>query len=291
MQSKSKFGNEYLISTQNGDFLSFVHDNMNFKLIKYNNICGSEKSDFIEFTDEEIQKNGFLETLEKNLNTSNTKEIYFRLMPIVLNKQKREETIYFLKNKKYKVFELKSLFINLKNSYNFLKKNLRKSYKSLINKEKKSNSIIFSVDKNFKSENFQDWIKLYRSVLFRGNKNLNNISIEIMKKAVKENQLIISLAYQNNILLGGVTFNVNSFYVSYSSAANSRFIEKDKSRYIGHYLLWESIIKLKELNFKYLDLGSEVAMDNVKEKEKNVVKFKKGFGPSELTTYHFSKKV
>ena len=112
-----------------------------------------------------------------------------------------------------------------------------------------------------------------------------------MKKAVKENQLIISLAYQNNILLGGVTFNVNTFYVSYSSAANSRFIEKDKSRYIGHYLLWESIIKLKELNFKYLDLGSEVAMDNVKEKEKNVVKFKKGFGPSELTTYHFSKKV
>ena len=56
-------------------------------------------------------------------------------------------------------------------------------------------------------------------------------------------------------------------------------------------MLWESIIKLKELNFKYLDLGSEVAMDNVKEKEKNVVKFKKGFGPSELTTYHFSKKV
>tara|TARA_Y100000590_G_scaffold460246_1_gene619167 strand:+ start:319 stop:1200 length:882 start_codon:yes stop_codon:yes gene_type:complete len=289
MESKSKIGNEYLINIEKAGFINFNFDKKEFKLIKISNVCGSINSDFIEFTDQEILKKGFLDILEKNLISSKISDIYFRLIPIINDKKIREQTISYLKKKKYEVNQITSLFIDLNNSNQQLRQNLRKSYKSLINKEKKFNQVLFSVDKHFSYKNFQDWINLYNSVLARGNKKLSEDAIKNKENALKNEELFICLAYEENKLLGGMTFNLNKYYISYSSAANNLSVENDKSRSVGHHLMWESIIKLKEMNFNYIDLGSidEKSMEN--EKLNNIIKFKKGFGPNELITSHFKK--
>ena len=288
MESKSQLGNDYLISSNKAEHVKFLFDKKEFKLIKINNICGLNYSDYIEFTDKEILKQGFLDVLEKELTLSKVTYIFFRLIPLVENKKDREKILIFLKKKNFKVKQNFSMFINLKEKAENLRKNLRKSYKSLINKEKKKNKILFSSQKLFNENHFNDWINLYSSALLRGGKKLDNETIKLKEKALINNDLFISLAYDGENLLGGMSFNINKYYVSYSAAANNTNIEKDRSRAVGHLLLWETIIELKKSKYSFLDLGS--FSENIQnEKLKNINKFKRGFGPQELITNYFEK--
>ena len=246
MESKSQLGNDYLISSNKAEHVKFLFDKKKFKLIKINNICGLNYSDYIEFTDKEILKQGFLDVLEKELTLSKVTYIFFRLIPLVENKKDREKILILLKKKNFKVKQNFSMFINLKEKAENLRKNLRKSYKSLINKEKKKNKILFSSQKLFNENHFNDWINLYSSALLRGGKKLDNETIKLKEKALINNDLFISLAYDGENLLGGMSFNINKYYVSYSAAANNTNIEKDRSRAVGHLLLWETIIELKK---------------------------------------------
>jgi hypothetical protein len=288
MESKSQLGNDYLISSNKAEHVKFLFDKKEFKLIKINNICGLNYSDYIEFTDKEILKQGFLDVLEKELTLSKVTYIFFRLIPLVENKKDREKILILLKKKNFKAKQNFSMFINLKEKAENLRKNLRKSYKSLINKEKKKNKILFSSQKLFNENHFNDWINLYSSALLRGGKKLDNETIKLKEKALINNDLFISLAYDGENLLGGMSFNINKYYVSYSAAANNTNIEKDRSRAVGHLLLWETIIELKKSKYSFLDLGS--FSENIQnEKLKNINKFKRGFGPQELITNYFEK--
>ena len=290
MESKSQLGNEFLINSNKAEHIKFLFDKKKFNLIKTNNICGSGYSDFIEFTDKEILRKGFLDVLEKNLILSKVAHIYFRLIPLIENKNDREKTLILLQKKNFKLKQNFSMFINLKEKAENLRKNLRKSYKSLINKEQKKNKVLFSNQKIFNENHFNDWINLYSSALLRGGKKLNSETIKLKEKALINNDLLITLAYEGENLLGGMTFNINKYYVSYSSAANNTIIEKDRSRAVGHLLLWESIIELKRSNYSFLDLGS--FNENIQnEKLKNINKFKRGFGPHELITNYFEKSL
>ena len=288
MESKSQIGNDYLINSNKAENVKFLFDKKEFKIIKTNNICGLNYSDYVEFTDKEILKEGFLDVLEKNLILSKVAHIYFRLIPLVENKKDREKALILLKKKNFKVKQNFSMFINLREKTENLRKNLRKSYKSLINKEKKKNKILFSNQKIFNEKHFNDWINLYNSALLRGGKKLDVESIKIKEKALKNNDVLISLAYDEKNLLGGMTFNINKYYASYSAAANNTIIEKDRSRGVGHLLLWEAILELKRSKHSFLDLGS--FGENIQnEKLKNINKFKRGFGPHELITNYFEK--
>ena len=288
MESKSQLGNDYLISSNKAEHVKFLFDKKEFKLIKINNICGLNYSDYIEFTDKEILKQGFLDVLEKELTLSKVTYIFFRLIPLVENKKDREKILILLKKKNFKVKKNFLIFINLKEKAENLRKNLRKSYKSLIKNEKKKNKILFSSQKLFNENHFNDWINLYSSALLRGGKKLDNETIKLKEKALINNDLFISLAYDGENLLGGMSFNINKYYVSYSAAANNTNIEKDRSRAVGHLLLWETIIELKKSKYSFLDLGS--FSENIQnEKLKNINKFKRGFGPQELITNYFEK--
>ena len=289
MDSKSKSTNEFLIKSEKADYISFFFNKHEFKLIKVNNDCGLNNTDYIEFTDKEVLEQGFLEALEKNCNLSNVSNIHFRLIPLIKDYEIRIKSINFLTQNNFKNKKNYSLFINLDKSKEILKKNIRKSYKSLINKEKKKNKILFLTQNNFNKKNYEEWINLYNSALSRGGKELDDEAIKIKENAIKNRELFLSLAYQNQKLLGGMAFNLNKYYCSYSAAANNTEIEKDKSRSVGHFLLWESIINLKEIGVKFLDLGSYDENNLNDEKFNNKIKFKKGFGPKELLTNYFSK--
>ena len=47
------------------DYISFFFNKHEFKLIKVNNDCGLNNTDYIEFTDKEVLEQGFLEALKK----------------------------------------------------------------------------------------------------------------------------------------------------------------------------------------------------------------------------------
>ena len=104
MESKSQIGNDYLINSNKAENVKFLFDK-EFKIIKTNNICGLNYSDYVEFTDKEILKEGFLDVLEKNLILSKVVHIYFRLIPLVENKRKRKN-INFAGKKNFKVKQI-----------------------------------------------------------------------------------------------------------------------------------------------------------------------------------------
>ena len=147
MEFKSQIGNDYLINSNKAENVKFLFDKKEFKIIKTNNICGLNYSDYVEFTDKEILKEGFLDVLEKNLILSKVVHIYFRLIPLVENKKEREKTLILLEKKNFKVKQNFSMFINLREKTENLRKNLRKSYKSLINKEKEKIKFYFLIKK------------------------------------------------------------------------------------------------------------------------------------------------
>ena len=161
MDSKSKSTNEFLIKSEKADYISFFFNKHEFKLIKVNNDCGLNNTDYIEFTDKEVLEQGFLEALEKNCNLSNVSNIHFRLIPLIKDHENRIKSINFLTQNNFKNKKNYSLFINLDKSKEILKKNIRKSYKSLINKEKKKNKILFLTQNNFNKKNYEEWINLF----------------------------------------------------------------------------------------------------------------------------------
>ena len=130
METKSKLSNEYLIISENADYLKYNFENKEYKLIKFGNSCGIKNSDLIEFSDKEILKNDFLKTLNDAINLSNIKKIYFRLLPVNISPVLRKKSIDLLTSHGYSLSFSNTLFVNLKNSKDVLRKNLRKSYKS-----------------------------------------------------------------------------------------------------------------------------------------------------------------
>ena len=75
-------------------------------------------------------------------------------------------------------------------------------------------------------------------------------------------------------------FNIQGDIANYSSAANSIEIESDKTRNIGHNLMWNSILFLKSIQIRNLNFGimpHKNQIDNDR-KLQNIFFFKTGFG-------------
>ena len=134
MLSKPVNYNNYNILFDKGSSISFEHNNIKYNLYSQNQNCGLKFSEMIEFTVDEILDNAFFEKLEKNLKKKKIKNFYFRLHPLsTISEKKKIEK--FLTEKNYIFNFQKTLILRLNDSIIDLKKNLRKSYKSLINRE------------------------------------------------------------------------------------------------------------------------------------------------------------
>jgi len=84
-------------------------------------------------------------------------------------------------------------------------------------------------------------------------------------------------------------FYIEKNLATYSAAANISLIEEDRKRSVGHYLMWSSIVHLKDKGIKFLELGT---LENYKDdniKNYNISKFKSGFGGEELLEYYLKK--
>jgi hypothetical protein len=230
----------------------------------------------------------FLEILSKN---KEYKKINFRIKPstAALN----SDVLKLLLLRGYCPQLSFTSLVNLKQSQEMLWSNLRKSFKSLINKESKKVTLKFYHGSAADVYLFDHWISLYSSAIRRGNKQLSPKAIASMHDAIKKNMGFIVLAYEDEKLLGAILFNHSNNIAYYSAAANSDDIEASTNRYIGHLLMWEGIKKLKESKCSELEIGpldfENQLYCNNDTKLLNITNFKLGFGGEVVSVLNFTK--
>tara|TARA_B100000795_G_C22803965_1_gene443668 strand:- start:2828 stop:3712 length:885 start_codon:yes stop_codon:yes gene_type:complete len=289
MKLRSFFWNNFHIQNENADYIDFSFNNFRHRLLKKDHDCGVESVNFIEFTVQEILQENFLNILEENLKKNHIRKLFFRINPIIEKGDNINKCLELLLSKNYSFRKTKCIILNLKQEINVLRSNIRKSYKSLINKENKILDIRFSNIDSSKQEIFNSWINIYSKAISRGGKKISHNSIELLKKCVENQECIIALAYEKKKAVGGMLFYIEKNLATYSAAANISLIEEDRKRSVGHYLMWNSIVHLKDKGIKFLELGT---LENYKDdniKNYNISKFKSGFGGEELLEYYLKK--
>ena len=175
---------------------------------------------------------------------------------------------YFLDNKNNTT--IIEFAIDLKDTIENIWRTLRKSYKSLINK----NSKIYLV-KNECSAQIWDMCKELHYEC-SGRKTRSDRTWEIQWEAIKSGNSIVYFIQSKNKVIGFAYFLYDKICASYYVAAFQRNNKFDKS--LGHLILWQAIKEFKLKGLKKLYLGAyPTEIINDKSKISNIVSFKKGF--------------
>jgi hypothetical protein len=296
MKLKTSYWELFTLENENGNYISFEINKKRYNLLKDVEVFGKKNIYSIEFDSSDILTNKFLEKLDDILIKYKIKKIYFRLKPNEKDRDKIREAIKLLSNKQYIKSKINLILLNLEKEENILKKNLRKSYKSLINRENK----ILSVKSSFKPQNkekiFEDWKDIHAKAILRGGKTIPLKTYDLLFKAIKAKECVVFIAYQNEECVGGMLFSLNNNFAIYESSVNIDIIENDKSRAVGHCLMWNGILELKKIGIKNFELGtyydvtaSTKYLKDWINKEDGITNFKKGFGGDIIPAYYFAK--
>ena len=155
-------------------------------------------------------------------------------------------------------YDLKYFYvIDLAQSLRKLKSNLRKSYKSLVNKQ---DGIIFSPTvKNLK--------KLHRKAA--GRKTRSDKTWAIQQEMIDEGEaFVVEMHGNDGTLLSAALFYKNNWCCYYAVAASFKGVN-------SHPVIWAAIEYCKQEGLKRFELGEKLEGT---EKEKNISNFKAGFG-------------
>jgi len=219
---------------------------------------------------------------DKRLAHSKTKDISKILNNIIINLNfdvkyslvpfSLDNTNYFkynlLKNQsKQTVLEFA---VNLEDEIEDIWRSLRKSYKSLINKNNK----IFTVNNVCTHEIWESCKKLHYEC--SGKKTRSDQTWEIQWQAIESGKAIVYYIQENNEVIGFAYFIYDKNFSSYYVAAFKRDNNSDHS--LGHLILWHAIKKFKDKGLKKLYLGSyPIKLMDQKSKISNIIGFKKAF--------------
>ena len=169
-----------------------------------------------------------------------------------------------------------SSFIDLSNSVSEIKRDVRKSYKSLINKG--NNELNPEV---FDSQNIT-WDKLNEfRLLHIYESGRETMSIECWKgrmKMIQSGAAFLILGRINKSLVTAGFFTINNSHCYYGSSASIRSLF-DKP--LLHSIIWRAIVYAKSKKCLYFEVGSKMYPYNSGEatnKELSISKFKSGFG-------------
>ena len=296
MTSKISNWKLYTLESEYRDYTKFEINKLTYYLPNNVNVNGKKNVFTVQFDPKEVVKKKFVEKLENSLKKFKIKKIFFRLNPIQTSKLHLSKAIKKLQNEKYIMSKINLILLDLKKDNKELRKNLRKSYKSLINKESKSLNILFSNENKFRKKLFQDWVSIYSKAILRGNKILSEKTYNILEKAIYDEECLLSIAYDKKEPVGGMLFSLSKNFAIYESSANIAKVESDRTRSVGHFLMWNSILKLKEIGINYFELGTyydvipnTIYLKNWIKKETGITNFKKGFGAEIISSYYFAK--
>lgn len=166
--------------------------------------------------------------------------------------------------------------INLLDNEKEIWKNIRKSYKSLINWGNRNFDILIYDKNNISSEIFNEFRKLHITAAgreTRGDKSWNT-QFEMIKK---HQAFLIGAKYFNKFVSFGLFYSTD-FMTHYAvSASNREMFDKP----LFHSLMWNAIKYAKKIGCNIFDLGNiefHNSNENLSKKQIDIIKFKKGFG-------------
>ena len=184
----------------------------------------------------------------------------------------------------YSVNELETLVIDLRLSIENTWQNLRKSYKSLINKTKKT-YYCQTLDKiNFDFQLCESYRQLHKLAAGRETRSVD--SFYSMYNMIRQDEAFLILVRdETGVVRGSYFYNRFNKKVFYSSAATHPDLSSSSG--VGHFGMWEAIRYAKGRGDIYFELGYRPVECNLitNQKEQNIAFFKSGFGGEYLKCY------
>ncbi|EGG93364.1 hypothetical protein IMCC1989_1289 [gamma proteobacterium IMCC1989] len=224
-----------------------------------------------------------LDTLIKITPTINNKELLLssRLPSINIDTWHRK-----LMDKKASISIKHELFIDCSLPLDAIKRNFRKSYKSLINRGAEYWEI--DVIEDINKEAFDEFQQLHFAVSQRKTRNQNTWDYQHQIIGNKKAVLITMRDRASRKMIGASLFQYTPWEGMYSVAAYNRNLY-DKG--VSHVIQFEAIKYLKEKNIRWYYIGRRpYTSDQPKpsEKELQIAYFKEGFATHIFPSMHFT---
>jgi hypothetical protein len=146
---------------------------------------------------------------------------------------------------------------------NITKSKIRKSYRSLVNKQ---DGVLFT-------NSIRGLKKLHIKV--SGRQTRSDKTWDIQQKMIDAGQAFVVEMYKDGTMISAALFYKNDYCCYYACAASLKGVN-------SHPVIWAAIQYCKEEGLLRFDLGEKLEGN---EKERNISKFKSGFG-ADLETRH-----
>ena len=179
-------------------------------------------------------------------------------------------------NNNFKLLENYDLYLDLSNSVDDIKKKIRKSYISIINKEKSIKINVFDETKN-DEKIWLEFKDLHLQVSKR--KTRSDESWNKQFKNLCDKKAFFFYLEKNNKLIAGSFFDVTNDEAHYSGSV---FNEEARKNNISHFIQYAAIKFFKNKKIKWYYLGKYISkIDELNtKKDLNISFFKKGFSSS-----------
>tara|TARA_X000000950_G_scaffold289404_1_gene412951 strand:- start:17212 stop:18183 length:972 start_codon:yes stop_codon:yes gene_type:complete len=166
-----------------------------------------------------------------------------------------------------------SKLIDLKKTEIELKKNLRRSFKSLINYGLKNFNLIIFNEKNITQEIFDKFRTLH--IKESGRETRPKSSWDIQFKMIQNKNAFLIGSQINTEFVSFALFYLTDYLCSYGVSVSNRDLF---NKPLSHSLVWLAILHAKKLGCEFFDLGDVISGDDNTKKEENIQQFKNGFG-------------
>ena len=167
-----------------------------------------------------------------------------------------------------------SLILNLEQTYEEIKRNYRKSYKSLINKGKKNWEVHIFQEDFMRWEEFQD---LHEQVSGRRTRSKKTWKIQA-DNLKNKNAIFIYIVDNEEIMVGGAYFDLSKDEANYSVGVYRRDLVTQP---LGHIIQDKAIQHFIMLGIKRYKIGNKpfpVLNQDLSDKDISIAEFKSGFG-------------
>ncbi len=162
-------------------------------------------------------------------------------------------------------------YIDLYESEDQIKKNVRKSFKSLINWGLRNLSIRVFDNTNISKSDFEAFRLFHFKIA--GKATRSKLSWDIQYKSVINSEGFLVMTYLDDLLVSGIYISTNENQAYYGVSVNDRDLMKD-NKPIGHATLFTSIIESKKRGKNIFILGD---YNDADDKNKNISNYKLGF--------------
>lgn len=163
-------------------------------------------------------------------------------------------------------------YVDLTQSEELIKMNVRKSYKSLINWGQKELRIELINHLNPDKKDFNDFKNFH--IFVSGRQTRSALSWDLQFESILKNESFLVLGFLNDELVSGCYIIHNTQMAYYGVAVNNRELMA-RNIPIGHYVLFHSILYSKAIGVKRIILGN-VDLSN-DDKINAIIHYKNGF--------------